>query len=97
VVQFRIRLQGLLRAQWYELTAKLNMFSLSGGPVDVSWKWIVSKTFSVKSVYEHLTKDDSGSSYKRIWKAKIPAKIKAFMWLIEQGAILTKDNILKRN
>jgi hypothetical protein len=50
----------------------------------------------VKSVYEHLTKDDQGKSYKKIWKAKIPAKIKAFMWLIEQYAILTKDNMVKR-
>jgi hypothetical protein len=97
VVQFRIRLQGLLRDQWYEMAAKLNRVSLCAKPDTVSWKWTVNRDFLVKSVYEHLTKDDSGSSYKRIWKAKIPAKIKTFMWLIEQGAILTKDNMLRRN
>jgi hypothetical protein len=52
---------------------------------------------SVKSVYEHLTKEDRGNSFKMVWKAKIPAKIKTFMWLVEQDAILTKDNMLKRN
>jgi hypothetical protein len=31
-----------------------------------------------------------------IWKVKIPEKIKIFMWLVEQKAILTKDNMVKR-
>jgi hypothetical protein len=70
---------------------------LSEDPDEVIWKWSKNKVFSVKSVYEHLTKDDRGSSYRQIWKSKILAKIKAFMCLIEQGAILTKDNMLKRN
>jgi hypothetical protein len=63
----------------------------------VIWKWNASKIFSVKSVYEHLMKDDHGNSYKRVWKAKILAKIKTFMWLVEQGAIMTKDNMVRRN
>lgn len=37
-----------------------------------------------------------GDAYSRIWKAKIPYKIKIFLWLLEQGATLTKDNMLKR-
>jgi len=32
-----------------------------------------------------------------IWKAKIPLKIKIWMWLIEHNAILTKDNLSRRN
>jgi hypothetical protein len=32
---------------------------------------------------------------KNICKAKLPLKIKLFMWLIQQGAILTKDNLVK--
>jgi hypothetical protein len=31
------------------------------------------------------------------WRAKIPLKIKFFMWLVAQKAILTKDNMLARN
>jgi hypothetical protein len=31
-----------------------------------------------------------------IWKVKIPEKIRIFMWLVEQKAILTKDNMIKR-
>jgi hypothetical protein len=52
--------------------------------------------FSVKSTYKFLCRHDCGYNSKRIWKAKIPLKIKIFLWLVEQNAILTKDNLIKR-
>jgi hypothetical protein len=56
------------------------------------WKWSKTKKFIVKSVYEFLTSDEIGNSFSRV-KAKIPEKIKIFMWLVEKKAILTKDNM----
>jgi hypothetical protein len=50
---------------------------------------------SVKSVYEFLSREGAGGSYKRVWQAKIPEKIKIFMWLVEQKTILTKDVMLR--
>jgi hypothetical protein len=47
-------------------------------------------------VYENLSRDECGPNNNRIWKAKIPEKIKIFMWLVEQQAIVTKDNMVKR-
>jgi hypothetical protein len=44
-----------------------------------------------------MTRSDDGPDYNRVWKAKIPEKIKTFMWLVEQNAILTKDTLLRRN
>lgn len=41
----------------------------------------------------HMCNDSVTSPNKKIWKAKIPLKIKIFMWLINQNAILTKDNL----
>jgi len=38
--------------------------------------------FSVKSMYDGLTCNEAGSSYKYIWKGKVPTKIKIFTWLI---------------
>jgi hypothetical protein len=97
VVQFKSRLHGVIREQWYALAVALNNFLLNESK-DVSyWKWTTSKRFTVKYVYEHLTRHDNGPDYKRVWKAKIPAKNKVFMWLMEQNYILTKDNMLKRN
>jgi hypothetical protein len=42
------------------------------------------------------TSSDGGLYNKRIWKGKVPAKIKIFMWLMTKDAILTKDNLIKR-
>jgi hypothetical protein len=33
----------------------------------------------------------------KVWKMKIPLKIKIFMWYIQKGVVLTKDNLAKRN
>jgi hypothetical protein len=40
---------------------------------------------------------EPGDANKRIWKAEIPLKIKVFMWLLNKNAILTKDNMIKKN
>jgi hypothetical protein len=52
--------------------------------------------FTVKAMYDQLIVNDSGKSHTRIWKTKIPYKIKIFLWLIENEAILIKDNMIKR-
>ena len=51
---------------------------------------------SVKTVYSGLSKSETGIYHKRIWKGRIPAKIKIFLWLISNDAILTKENLKKR-
>jgi hypothetical protein len=89
-------LQGLVREQWYSLTTKLNGVILNNEKDKIYWKWSPSKVFTVKSVYEHLTKDDDGPKFQRVLKTRISEKIKTFMWLVEQHSILTKDNMLKR-
>jgi hypothetical protein len=37
----------------------------------------------------------SNNSY--LWKIKMPLKIKVFIWLLYREAILSKDNLIKRN
>jgi hypothetical protein len=56
-----------------------------------------SKNFSVKTMYAQLCRTNAEIHNKRIWKAKIPLKVKVFIWLLQQNAILTKDNLVKRN
>ena len=34
--------------------------------------------------------------FKFLWKLKVPLKIKAFIWLVIKGRILTKDNLCKK-
>ena len=53
-------------------------------------------TFTVKSVYNAVTSSSTGVYHRKIWKGKILQKIKIFLWLMSNGAILTKDNLVKK-
>jgi predicted AAA+ superfamily ATPase len=46
------------------------MVTLSQDNYQAIWKWSKSGKFTVKFVYEHLTKRDEGPSYSRVWRAK---------------------------
>jgi hypothetical protein len=48
-------------------------------------------------MYQYLINHNTHFSNKFIWKLKIPLKIKIFLWYVQQGVILTKDNLAKRN
>ena len=52
--------------------------------------------YTTKFVYDHLTPGPRGGCFSHIWKAKLPYKLKIFTWLVEQGAVLTKSNMVKR-
>jgi hypothetical protein len=69
---------------------------LSDGDDVISWKFGNKGLFSVKSVYNAITTNDSGPYAKIIWKGKIPSKIKIFLWMVSNNVILTKDNMIKR-
>lgn len=49
----------------------------------------------MNSLYSSLCSGEVNNPNKKVWKAKIPLKIKIFMWLVGQDAILTKDNMIK--
>jgi hypothetical protein len=44
----------------------------------IVWNACKKGKFTVKSVYDALTVSHTGTYYKRIWKGKIPEKIKIF-------------------
>lgn len=93
---FRRWLPNIIHEQWTLLRSKIMNLQLSESPDKITWSWAKNDTFSVKSTYEYLTKAETGDPYTRIWKSKIPYKIKIFLWLLERRATLTKDNMLKR-
>ena len=62
----------------------------------ILWKFEKNMKFSVKSLYNAVTSSDAGPSHKIIWKGKVPPKIKIFIWLMINNAVLTKDNLIKR-
>jgi hypothetical protein len=59
--------------------------------------WGKNGHFSVKSQYKLLCETETEVRNKIIWKAKILLKIKVFMWLVKLNAILTRDNLARRD
>jgi len=97
-ILFRRWLSNLLFEQWLETINLIYSYPFTDEVDKVCWRWNKKHgIFSTKSTYDWLSQGDEGPGFKHIWKAKIPYKIKIFMWLLEQNAVLTKDNLLRRN
>ena len=74
------------------------MIQLSTGSDVFRWTLNENGRFSVDSMYRALIQSDMPvDKYEKLWKMKIPLKIKIFSWHARRGVILTKDNLVKRN
>ena len=94
---FRWWLNENLQSQLRKLKDLLTSFAVKQEVDTPKWIWDKSGTFTVKLVYEHMCVNEAGAQYILIWWTKLPLKIKIWLWLIEQNAILTKDNLARRN
>jgi hypothetical protein len=95
-LSFRRWLHEDLQCQYRRLHDIVFRYDINSVKDHAFWDWDKSGVFSVKSTYKYLSRHDYGPNYKMIWKAKLPLKIKIFMWLVSQNVILTKDNLIKR-
>lgn len=95
-ITFRRWLPADLRGRWEQIWRDILVFPLENVSDEIRWSLEKNNKFSVKSTYNALTSNDAGVYHKLIWKGKIPAKIKIFMWLMINDAILTKDNLIRR-
>jgi hypothetical protein len=93
-VSFRRALVGVNRDNWFNLVGSFLEVNLSN-PRD-TFHWTASKKFSVKDLYDNLILRSGTSVECGAWKAKIPLKIKIFLWYLKNGVVLTKDNLVKR-
>ena len=66
--------------------------NLSANADEVDWA-LSKKDFSVKSLYVKYRSDMANVSYDFMWKAKIPHRIKFFVWLVLKNKILSKENL----
>jgi hypothetical protein len=86
--------------EYYErqrLLALLSNVSLSTNQDDIVWKWNADGVFTVKSCYNFINDGGIRCAFTRIiWKAKIPEKVKIFIWLATKNRILTTENLKKR-
>lgn len=85
-ITFRRWLTPELHSCWNVIQSDMHKFRLHDFDDVVLWKFEKSGKFSVKSLYNALTSDDSGPFHKNIWKGKVPQKIKIFIWLLTNNA-----------
>jgi hypothetical protein len=95
-LQFNRWLPPIFFEQWLNIIDKVYNYEFNINNDVIKWKWGGKGKFTTKSVYDHLTQDDDGFHFSHIWKSKIPYKVKIFTWLLENNAVLTKNNMVKR-
>jgi hypothetical protein len=97
-IQFRRMLSPKAQAEWEGLQGMLQCVSLTHEDDRISWGLTTSKRFSTSSLYKFLTSGGVNSSTaKRIWKYRVPLKIRVFLWQVFQNRILTTQQLCARN
>lgn len=96
-LSFRRWLEERAQTQLRQLQDMLSTCALSAEKDRPKWIRGKSGIFFAKSTYSHMCSSETESPHAYIWKSKIPLKIKIFMRLLQQNAILSKDNLLKRS
>jgi hypothetical protein len=94
-VSFRRALVGDNWDKWIEVVGSIVMVNLNDRKD--SFIWTANKTFSVKSMYNDIVLREGTPVNCWAWKAKVPLKIKIFLWYLRNGVVLTKDNLAKRH
>ncbi|WVZ99656.1 hypothetical protein U9M48_044919 [Paspalum notatum var. saurae] len=95
-VSFRRSLVDNKLIEWQSLVAQITHVNLVDES-DIFRNMTSSKLYTVRSHYLHLIDRNPPFRHKGIWKIKIPLKIKIFLWYLQKGVILTKDNLAKKN
>ena len=79
-ITLRRSLNAAGAAQWHQLNLILSSTPLSHEHDEISWALARSGTYSVSSMYAHLSQGATFPIYRDIWEAKLPLKIKVFSW-----------------
>lgn len=95
-LSFNKQLTGVLLLEWHQLRQSIS-FTYKVEYDLITWRWTANGLFTVHSLYKWLEFGGIKNSYfNTIWKAKIPLKIKVFLWLLKQDRVLTKSNLIHR-
>lgn len=87
---FRRWLEEECQYDYTRLNSKLMGMGVNDEEDRPIWKWSKSGRYTVRSLYNLLTSQGTNRSFRQLWKAKLPLKIKIWLWLIWHNAIATK-------
>jgi hypothetical protein len=96
-ISFRRALVDNKLVEWLHLVAWISNIELVEGSDNFKWSLTNSSLYYVRSMYLHLIDTHSPFLPKKIWKIKIPLKIKIFLWFLQKGVVLTKTTSLEKN
>ena len=96
-VSFRRALVDNKLVEWHNLVAQIAYVEMVEGSDTFRWNLTKSGLYYVQSLYLHLINTQPLFQHKMIWKLKIPLKIKIFLWYLQRGVVLTKDNLARKN
>ena len=95
---FRRRLQRTDHDQWKALMSEFEKVNITEEEDIMIWKLEKKGKFSSKSLYRYMI--DGGlidTKMKGVWKARIPQKIKIFLWMAWKDKLQTAEQLVKRN
>jgi hypothetical protein len=96
-LSFRRRFGDRETLEWEELEECLNSVQLSEEVDTICWALTKNRQFSIASLYKHCA--SSGVidvRMEEMWNARIPLKVRNFLWLVFQGRIQTTDNLSRK-
>jgi hypothetical protein len=80
--------------QWEALVRQLKEVRLNEGRDKMTWELEKTGVYSTKSMYRWLLhRGVSNGRMKKLWKSKLPMKLKMFMWLVSQDRIQSGVNL----
>jgi hypothetical protein len=81
---------------WHELVATIANVRLNDRDDIFRWGLNQNGLFTVRTMYNALMTGNVWEN-RLIWMFKLPLKIKIFLWYLNKGVTLTKDNLVRRN
>ena len=95
-ISFRRTFDQGCAAQWAGLTAELGSVCLREGPDEISWALEPSGRFSVASMYRKLAQGPTVAHSKDLCSARLPLKIKIFIWQLALDRLPPSKQLAKR-
>jgi hypothetical protein len=96
-ISFRRTLVGGKLTAWHEVQLKVAQVNLSDERDIFSWNLTKDGVFRYNQCIAYWWTQGAPFNPKLIYKLKVSLKIKKILWYLQQGVILTKDNLLRRN
>ena len=93
---FRRSLVGNNLQAWHNLVAKIVNVQLTDQRDTFFWSLTQKGHFTVRSMYRTLIGRLLAPRKNLIWKLRLPLKIKIFIWYLQKGVVLTKDNLARQ-